>query len=970
MTVRPLIEQWFPAATIGAESLRDGSAAKKPPVNRLHVWWARRPLTTCRAAVVASLIPAWPESSSGGVDGEDLNANILKVLLDEFPGGQEEYRRWFVRVLGILGDPVLAQKQIAAALANGRRTEGNAYGYNRAYTVSPDAAELLRLRRLSALRSGSDGAPVALDLFSGGGAIPFEAARFGCVSIANELNPVAVAVLNGTIVTPALFGPDLGRTIESWANRWMSRVRARLDEYYPRGSETEKLAYIWANAVPCPTTGRLTPLAPNFWLSRRGERRVAAKVVPGPDGRVQVTIIEGPEAQEWGERATYKRGTATSVWTGETFSGDYIRAKAQAGEMSEVLLSVVVTLPGRGGRQFREPSELDLLAVEAARMRVREDLARWEVEDLVPTEEIPSGKETRRLGQIGIKYWRDLLTPRQLLTYVVCLEEMREILNECENSDGEDVARAIALYLSFAIDKGLNYNSRLSGWHPTRTEVANVFDRHDFAFKWTFAEFDGARALLPWAVGNVVADYRDLADLLVEQRSLFSEETASSARVLHGSAAKLDLADRSVDLIVTDPPYYDNVIYSEISDYFYVWLKRSLRDYWPELCTLTLTDKDAEAVANVSLFRDVAAGSGARSGHASRLADAHYESLLRHSFSEAHRVLKDNGVMTVMFTHKRIDAWDTLGQSLLDSGFAVHSSWPVSTESSSSLNIANKNSATSTVLLTCRKRGDTEPGYWSDIRGEVSKSARDAADRFARDGMHGIDLTLSTFGPVLAVLSRNWPVYSGELDIDGNPQVIRPEVALDLAREEVAQLKKRGLLGGRLVEFDRITDWYLLAWADFAAAEFPYDEARKLSIAVHLEIDELAKAHKIVRAASGSVTILTPAQRRTAGGLDPDAATWPTMIDALHALMLVYEEEGLAAAKAWLARSGKEGDQKFHDLVEASLHAVPRVKDKGEYVRPEARALEGLRATLFDDIEAPAEPDDEIAEPSQLFATD
>ncbi len=141
-------------------------------------------------------------------------------------------------------------------------------------------------------------------------------------------------------------------------------------------------------------------------------------------------------------------------------------------------------------------------------------------------------------------------------------------------------------------------------------------------------------------------------------------------------------------------------------------------------------------------------------------------------------------------------------------------------------------------------------------------------------------------------------------------------------------------------------------------------------MALHLDMDELARVHKVVRASSGSVTILTPAQRRTAGGLDTDADTWPTLIDALHALMLVYEEEGVAAAHAWLARTGYDDDQKFHDLFEAAIHAVPRVKDKGEFARPEARALEGLRATLFDDIAAPLEPAEGMANPAQLFEID
>jgi adenine-specific DNA methylase len=424
------------------------------------------------------------------------------------------------------------------------------------------------------------------------------------------------------------------------------------------------------------------------------------------------------------------------------------------------------------------------------------------------------------------------------------------------------------------------------------------------------------------------------------------------------------LEDESVDAVVTDPPYYDNVMYAELSDFFYVWLKRSLRDTWPEFTGQVLTDKEGEAVANPSLFREVASAHRGRKNPGEKsavvLADERYEQLLTQAFREAHRVLCADGVMTVMFTHKRVDAWDTLGQALLEAGFSVNSSWPIHTESEYSLHQANKNAAASTIFLTCRKRGDTEPAYWSDIRGEVANAARTAADRFAKDGMHGIDLTLSTFGPVLSVLSRNWPVYTGDLDADGNSQVLRPDIALNLAREEVARLKKRGLLGGRDVEFDRVTDWYLLAWLDFGAAEFPAGEALKLSLATHLELDDLFRQHKVVRATSGSVTILTPAQRRTARALDPDAATWPTMLDALHALMLTYEEDGLAAARAWLDRTGKGDDVKFRDLVSAAIRAIPRVKDKGEFVLPEARTLEGLRATLFDDVPAPVE-DEKVA---------
>jgi adenine-specific DNA methylase len=971
MTVRPLIQQWFPAPTIGAESLRErGSPKAYPVVNFLHAWWARRPLTASRAAVVASLLPAWP--SDDELTDDDDALRVREGLERHFPGGEKDYHEWFVRSLGILGDPVAARRAIAAARAAGKTTGGNAYGYDRAFTVTPDDETVHKLHDLAALRAAVADPVCVLDPFAGGGSIPFEAARLGCRTIANELNPVAAAILEGTVDVPGRLGPGFASIIESYGARWSKRIEERLAPFFPRVEPDERLAYIWAHTVPCPTTGRPTPLAPNFWLARAGDRKVAVRLdVDREDGEVHIKIVDGKRAAEYGDRSTYKQGAGTSIWTDETFSGDYIKAHAQSGRMGAMLLAVAVSRAGRSGRHFRPPSSDDLAAVEAAEAELARRLPQWEIDGLVPTEEVVDGHKTREARRFGMTRWRDLFTPRQLLTHLTALEALHAVVAEARGELDDERARALALNIAFALDRSLNYNSRLSGWDPNDVGVSNTFDRHDFSFKWSFGEFDGASELSPWTAGYAARNMRNIAKLAHRDTSMLEAERAARAEILLGSAAALPLPDVSVDAIVTDPPYYDNVMYAELADFFYVWLKRSLRDTWPEYCQEILCDRVDEAVANPSLFEDIATyrGRGTRAPGARtarELADERYEELLTQCFREAHRVLKPDGAMTVMFTHKRVDAWDTLGQALLESGFAIASSWPVHTESEHSLHQAKKNSASSTILLTCHKRGSTEPAYWTDLRHEVASAARAAAEEFSAAGLAGIDLTLSTFGPVLSVLSRNWPVFTGELDAEGKSQVLRPDAALDLAREEVARLKKRGLLGGRDVEFDRVTDWYLLAWADFAAAEFPYDEARKLSIATHLELEDLAREYKLIRSATGTVTLLTPAQRRTARAIDPDAASWPALIDALHALMLVYDEDGLQAARAWLERTGKREDAKFLDLFVAALHAIPRVKAKGDFVRPEAATLEHLRQTLFDDVPAPAEADD-VEPPPQLF---
>jgi hypothetical protein len=889
----------------------------------------------------------------------------LRELKSRFPAGESQYRAWFIQALGILGDPVGGRAAIKAARAEGRQTAGNAYGYPRAFTVNPDDDTVDLVHRLANLRAGGGSRPVVLDPFSGGGSIPFEAARYGCDTVANELNPVATAVLQGTVSLPAQLGPSFGNVISDWGTKWIERVRARLKPYFPIQDPDERPAFIWAHTVPCPTTGHPTPLAPDFWLARgKAGRDVAVALeVDRAVGSVNLSVVEAEDPAVWGDRSTYKRGTGTSIWTGETFSGDYIRKMGAEGHIGQMLLALSITRSRISSRRFRRPTDEDRDAVTAAEVELGRRLPSWEIDDLVPTDSIDSVSNYDRGHRMyGIERWSDFFTPRQLLTNVTALDELRGLVGEARSVLGEEHAKALSLYLALALDKSVDYNSRQCSWDATRLKVRDTFDKHNFNFKWSFAEFDGAHSLLPWAVSQVVDAYNGIAKLAYQPDRLGAAERRAQARIIRGSATTLDLPDGSVDAIVTDPPYYDNVMYAECSDYFYVWLKRSLRDTWPEFTDLVLTDKQEEAVANPALFKDVASPAGRGKGRlpggksAVELADARYEQLLTASFREAHRVLKPEGVLTVMFTHKRVDAWDTLGAALLDAGFSIDASWPVHTESEVSLHQAKKNAASSTIFLACRKRASDSPAYWSDLRSRVEKAAEEAASRFAAGGMTGVDLTIATYGPVLSVLSDSWPVYTGELGADGQPEILRPDAALDLARERVAMLKKRGLLGGREVDFDRITDWYLLAWNDFQAAEFPFDEARKLCIATHLEFDDVSRQYKIVKAATGSVTLLTPAQRRTAGGLDPDAVSYASWIDRLHALMLVYDEDGLAAARAWLARTGLGDDSRFADLVEAALNAIPRVKDKGQFARPEARILDSLRTTLFEHIPVPVDP--------------
>ena len=562
-------------------------------------------------------------------------------------------------------------------------------------------------------------------------------------------------------------------------------------------------------------TGKPVPLAPNWWLSRSGTTGIAAKPVfdaSARTARFEMVKVDGTRPDGFDPtNGTVRRGKGRSPWaSNQVVDGDYIKAEAQAGRMGSQLYCVAVKKP-RGGFEFCQPTDADLRAVEMAEEELGGRFPVWESRGWVPTEVIPAGNKTDEPRRYGMTTWADMFSPRQLLTMCSYVEALHELIPEIEKELPADRSKAVVTYLGMVLSKAVNYNSQLTVWHPTRSQIANTFNRHDFAFSWTYGEFDASRNLFPWALDQVCDAYKGIGKLAAPAHRIFRRTKAPvPVEVTLSSASDLDhIRDGSVDLVLTDPPYYDNVMYGELSDFFYVWLKRTIGTVHSDLFADDLANKDDEAVANPARFAQL----GRKK---KQLACGDYERKMAAAFRETHRVLRDDGVLTVMFTHKKVEAWDTLAMSLLDAGFAIHSSWPVHTESENALNIAKKNAAKSTIMLTCRKRpAGSEAAWWDDIRGRVRLTARETAESLQEQGISGVDLYIATFGPTLAILSENWPVLTSEYDEKtGEPKALRPDVALDLARAEVVELRKRGLLG-RDTRFDPVTDWYLMAWDAF-----------------------------------------------------------------------------------------------------------------------------------------------------------
>jgi adenine-specific DNA methylase len=513
--------------------------------------------------------------------------------------------------------------------------------------------------------------------------------------------------------------------------------------------------------------------------------------------------------------------------------------------------------------------------------------------------------------------------------------------------------------------KAINWNAILSSWNVGNGGMRSVFDRHDFAFKWAYAEFDGSRELYPWCLDQIVDAYRGIAELLApadagpfQDGDDLDDLGVSQPVVVTGeNAADLKhMSDAQATLICVDPPYYDNVMYAQLANFFYVWEKRTLGSLYPDLFSEELCDEKNEAVANPARFADA----GRRK---KELANADYEAKMTAIFAECHRVLADDGVLTVMFTHKRAEAWDTLGMALMEGGFTIETSWPVNTEREQSLHQAHVNAAASTIMLVCRKRlaGADSTSFFEDLEAKVRVAARDAVIRFSAAGIAGVDLLLATYGPALSVISSRWPVFSSEADeVTGRARLLRPEEALDAARAEVVRNQRRRLVG-QAIQLDPLSDFALIAWDTFKAAEFPFDEARRLVLAVGgLDVDELARA-KLVEKKAGTVVLLPPAKRVRRGndelpGVRAGAMTFAYTVDAVHTVIYVADVDGLPAAKALIDRAGLVRDNRFLACLQGLVNAVPRTKVKGAWVWPEAETLDRLCAAYFPDIRIPPDP--------------
>ncbi|AXL21948.1 DUF1156 domain-containing protein [Megasphaera stantonii] len=898
-----LIEGNFPCQQVGAETKRERDTGTAPPTHRLHVWWARRPLTPSRAAILGSILPASTDTEMFlkelGIRKYQLHLNgttvdIPKAFIEENGSSlkwSRELERIFTNDNKIRGQLSEALDSLFSVNPEFRHVEAIEKLQERAQCI--DISEIDKLQTFKAIEVAADPAwfnevlnifsasgirlpnlygydraytncaikyypnYTVLDPTAGGGSIPFEAMRLGCKVIANDLNPVATGIEYASLKYPVVLKADLISELKSYSEKMIMRVSEKMKEFFQvmREDSIHDLSYLYCREVTCPHCGERAPLLNSFALSKKKDGWMVLPKIEGLPGHKTVRWIpvrlqngKGPHGEN-PEEGTVKNGVGRCIHCGQAIESEEIKRQARGeseyGTWADKLYCVVaVRIQPKKDKQgnimryasgahkgeirtekvtfFREPTADDFAALKRAEQALKDNWSHWEDMDLIPTEKIPEGHKTVELLKVGVTHWCDMFTPRQLVGHVTAMETLHDMMPEIWNHEGTEKGNAIIHYLQYMIDKCIDYNSRQTRWITQRGSVSGTFSRHDFSLKWTFGEliYTGPNSGLAWGMNQVIDAYAGICKLLKGSQ-------AKPATILHGSAANMAVQDRSVDIICVDPPYYNNVQYAELSDYFYVWEKRTFRAIYPEVFNRRLTNKRDEAVANP--VRD---GSAANANMA-------YEQRMSEIFAECRRVLKDNGILTMMFTHKTQAAWETLTRALIENGWIISSSFPVDSEFAAALNQKDLAAAASSIFLACRKRimTEREPAVWNGfggtgVRQEIRQAVAKSLQQFSVLHLNAVDEMVASYGSALKVLSENWPV------IDGDDEVT-PIQAMREASAVVAQYQMTHITNGQLTVNDLHSEAgiTLTLLGIYGTEYFPYDDALSLSRSLNIRLE-------------------------------------------------------------------------------------------------------------------------------------
>jgi putative DNA methylase len=856
---RKLIEVGIPLKTINEESAREKAIRHGHP-STLHLWWSRKPLAAARAVLFAQLV-------------DDPSAHPEKFPTDEAITAER------ARLHELMEQLVVWENS--------------------------NNEKLLARAHQEILESTGGNPPPILDPFAGGGSIPLEAQRLGLEAHASDLNPVAVLIERALIEIPPKFAgrppvsPDVARDqlAHPWPNatglaedvrryaQWMrDEAEKRIGHLYPiatlpDGSQPTVIAWIWARTVTCPNPacGIAMPLTGKWWLGKKKGKE--AYVIPSVvDGKVNFSIGHDVKTAPTTEAdGTVGRTGATCVGCGAAVEFKYMRAEGRAGRMGQQLMATVAE--GNRTRIYLPPTPEHEAAAQVERPSVR------------PEGELPEEALGFRVQAYGFKDYADLFTARQLTalaTFSDLVGEARQhILDqalaagvpegdrlEAGGNDAAAYADAVATYLGLAVSRFTNYQASLCRWRPDagKEQVGDFFARQAISMSWDYTEAN------PFSnsAGGWEPSFRFLPKLLDNLRQ--------SAR---GEAVQASAKGCALDgLLSTDPPYYDNIGYADLSDFFYVWLRQSLRSIYPTLLSTMLAPKTEELVANP--YRH-----GGKDG-------AH--DFFEHGFREVFTLARESALpdfpITVYYAFKQSETteggeastgWETMLEAMIRSGWSVTATWPLRSELGNRMRSLGSNALASSIVLALRPR--PTDALRTDRRRFIAslKAELPAALKELQQGaIAPVDLPQAAIGPGMAVFSR----YSAVLEDDGSKMPVRAALArINEVLDEVL-VEQEG-------DFDADTRFAIAWFRQYGFDPGPYGDADNIARARNASIDHLVHAG-ILTARAGKVTLLAPDKLDLE--YDPSADPWISTWEVVMHLTRVLASQGIPAAAALLAR--------------------------------------------------------------------
>lgn len=780
-----LIEVDLPIARISAHARREKSI-RHGHISTLHIWWARRPLAACRAVVCASLWPDPVDLDEWGSRGEAVQAGSMTIHPQRF---LSEARAQMARRVSLhltkassdslprlfsaqkdpsrLDDPIELRGLLLDFIADFADWDNS---------TDPDylaAAATLTQAAHEAMGGEPEARPLVVDPFAGGGSIPLEALRVGASTVASDLNPVAVLLNKVILEYIPKYGRRLADEIRRTGEEIAREAEIELAGFYPSTLPGEKpIAYLWARTIisgaPGETIPVEIPLIRSMWLCKKPSRKRALRWVRGESGAVQtetvdVTYADGmvhrvrrpllevfePALDADVDSGTAARGTATCPVTGMTDGPAQVRQqlKSRHGGVRDARLLCVVTLDDSSqGRSYRLPTAVDMDAVGRAVSALELRSQQWVGPiSLIPDEPLPIMSGVFNAPLYGHSTWGSLFSVRQALAMTTYAELVARITAPGEPPEDPGLQEATAVCMALAVSRLADRACSLCTWRPQadQEKVEHTFTRQALPMTWDFAEAtpltDGTGS---WA------DAYDHPAMLVENLSRVHLQQGTA---IQANAQRSSLPDDAASAVITDPPYYNAVPYADLSDFFYVWLRRALGRAGSFASASALTPKDDEIC-------EMAGWDPLRYPHKNA---QWFEDQMTSAMSECRRVLHPSGLGVVVFAHKSTSGWEAQLLAMITAGFVVTASWPIDTEMGSRLRAHNSAVLASSIHLVCRPRENPDGsvrddvGEWREVLAELPLRIREWMPRLAREGVVGADAIFACLGPALEVFSRH-----------------------------------------------------------------------------------------------------------------------------------------------------------------------------------------------------------------------